>query len=116
VLRRAQKDALPRASALPTARHPEPEWVRRWRRARAAGDFRHFPEQADVGYAHAQESGRTKPFAGVAELELGSFRDRDVWVQPDEYLVDGPELGPAPAARETPADVLDVLRWTDAST
>jgi hypothetical protein len=74
VLNRAAKDANPVTHAIPASRHPEPAWVARWRRARAAGDSRPFPEQADE--------------EGIAELELGSFRDSDVWVQPNEYLED----------------------------
>jgi hypothetical protein len=74
VLNRAAKDAQPITPALPGARHPEPAWVGRWRRARAAGDSRPFPEQSDDD--------------GIAELELGSYRDADVWVQPHEYLDD----------------------------
>jgi len=71
-LNRAAKDAQPVPRQIASRREPEPAWVARWRRARDAGDFRAFPEQADD--------------AGIAELELGGYADADVWVQPHEYV------------------------------
>lgn len=62
---------------------PRPEWTIRWARARAANDWRPFPEQRDA-------------MTRMANEHPGNFRVyspppyptdlRDFWVQPDEYL------------------------------
>lgn len=72
----------------PTGR---PEWVERWDRARAAGDVRLFPEQADgirelhatgLKEAHVGKSGYEEAYA---KLDT-SRSDATVWVQPKEYV------------------------------
>lgn len=60
-----------------------PEWVIRWERARACGDWRAFPEQMSGMDAMA----RTTPenFSAYSAPNAPIF-DREYWVQPDEYL------------------------------
>ena len=67
---------------LPAAPIPEPEWVGRWRRARAADDFRIFPEQIP-GYLALQED---HPRNLIAYALPSSDTDNAAdWIQPGEY-------------------------------
>lgn len=69
ILHRAEQDRERfQRRAIPRGRQFEPEWVKRWRRAHAAGETRHFPEQHE--------------HVGVD----APFDDATVWVQPHEYL------------------------------
>ena len=58
----------------PAEKEPMPEWVKQWKRARAVGDFRPFPEQALA----FREQGHAVPDT--------PYFDRDAWVQEDEHL------------------------------
>lgn len=87
--------------AVPVAlphRFDIPDWVQRWHRARAAGDYRLFPEQAsgirglhlDNGLPEGDTakfidypSGYEKEYEIVVNVPV---TDREHWVQPDEYL------------------------------
>lgn len=61
----------------------KPPWVKRWERARAAGDPRPFPEQAP-GYEALR---REHPLNAEAyKLPHIAHSSREHWVQPDEYL------------------------------
>jgi hypothetical protein len=62
---------------------PKPLWVERWGRARAAGDWRPFPEQL-----HAMDMlARRSPldYRAYAPPEC-PVTDASAWVQPSEYL------------------------------
>lgn len=87
-----------------------PEWVARWRRARAAGDYRLFPEQAPgirelhryhgspVG-AEAKTDGFPSGYEAEMRLLTTPASDAAVWVQPSEYLDnETPELAKARSA------------------
>jgi len=52
-----------------------PEWAERWKRARASGDMRPFPEQAGV--------------LGKERRPATPVSDRDAWVQEEEYAYRG---------------------------
>lgn len=58
---------------IPPEKQPRPEWVLRWARARMAGDWRPFPEQATA----MRDQGWDVPDTMVS--------DADAWVQLDEY-------------------------------
>jgi len=94
----ARRDQLQAASlwqAWLPEQAPRPEWVTRWERARAAGDFRIFPEQIP-GYIQMQEGKPIRDDEVVSQSELEVSRatyalpatvdDRGEWVQPDEYV------------------------------
>lgn len=65
-----QRLAEPEDTSLRRPERPSgrPGWIVRWSRARANGDWRHFPEQCE--------------YVGAPE----PFTDRAVWVQDTEYL------------------------------
>lgn len=68
---------------LPPAPLPTPEWVKRWKRARAAGDERIFPEQIP-GYLDLQKD---HPLNVEAyKLPTTPTGDAADWVQEGEYL------------------------------
>jgi hypothetical protein len=52
-----------------------PDWVPRWKKARAAGDMRPFPEQAGV--------------LGHGDRPNKPLSDKQAWVQPEEYAYQG---------------------------
>lgn len=68
--------------ALPPGPLPKPAWVSRWERARAAGDFRIFPEQVP-GYLDHQKDDPLDERAYA--LPTSPQDDATDWVQPHEY-------------------------------
>lgn len=61
----------------------KPAWVERWERARAADDWRPFPEQLQGMDTLARRD--PDNYSTYAPPEA-PFTDDSVWVQPDEYL------------------------------
>lgn len=61
----------------------KPVWVRRWERARAAGDMRPFPEQMTVLDLLARASPEHYKVYAPPEQPI---TDAEFWVQEDEYL------------------------------
>lgn len=57
---------------LPLVSIPRPEWVERWARARAVGDYRPFPEQMSA-------------LTAMKVCPVESVTDGSVWVQENEY-------------------------------
>lgn len=74
-----------RPVALTAGRHPKPEWVKRWQRARDAGDARMFPEQAS-GYRELQRMDGNPLNVIAYALPEAPTSDASVWVQPGEYV------------------------------
>ncbi len=64
-------------------RPEQPDWVKRWERARAAGDMRPFPEQMNAMDALARQTAEDYRVYAPPEHPLN---DREHWVQDDEYL------------------------------
>ena len=69
---------------------PRPAWVPRWERARAANDWRPFPEQLPGMEQLARQSDADYRLFKAPNAPVD---DRSVWVQPDEYL-EGDASGP----------------------
>jgi hypothetical protein len=67
----------------------KPDWILRWERARAAGDLRPFPEQAEVLHAFARRSPEDYKAYSPPGVPI---TDGEFWIQDDEYL-DGPTPG-----------------------
>jgi hypothetical protein len=63
-------------------RTDEPEWVKAWRKAREAEDWRSFPEQIPA-LAELVESGE------AVEIPTAAFTDNETWVQIGEYGYQG---------------------------
>lgn len=70
----------------------KPAWVIRWERARAAGDWRPFPEQITGMDTLARRD--PDNYSTYAPPET-PFSDSSVWVQPDEYQGEGSADRPA---------------------
>jgi hypothetical protein len=68
VIKMLARPEEPLQPALPVGPFVIPEWVLRWKRARAAGDYRAFPEQVPYVQHSAPQT------------------DEKVWVQPHEYV------------------------------
>jgi hypothetical protein len=77
------------ADYMPVEAQPKPAWVSRWERARAARDMRPFPEQL-----HALDKlARVDPeHYRVYAPPQHPLTDAEHWVQPSEFLDDGPTL------------------------
>lgn len=68
---------------MPLERIAKPHWVLRWERARAAGDFRPFPEQAHALTQLARVD--AAHYAAYAPPEA-PITDPSHWVQEHEYV------------------------------
>ena len=70
---------------MPIERIPKPGWVLRWERARRAGDFRPFPEQAHALTQLARVD--VAHYAAYAPPEA-PVTDAAFWIQEHEYLAE----------------------------
>lgn len=81
--RRAAISPSEEATLVRAEKQPRPLWVERWCRARAAGDWRLFPEQAAAMDILSRRSPEDfKAYRPPSE----PFTDTSVWVEPDSYL------------------------------
>lgn len=100
-VRIVERDQIPDGelySYMPIIKMAKPEWVKRWERARAAGDMRPFPEQVHGLTALARIDEAHYRVYAPPEAPLD---DAEQWVQPYEYLDD--------VTAESPEVVQDML-------
>jgi hypothetical protein len=83
--RRSKMSLEEEAALVMPDKQPRPLWVERWSRARAAGDFRLFPEQAA---AMDILSRRSPEDFKAYRVPSEPFSDTSIWVEPDSWLDD----------------------------
>ncbi len=81
--RRQRLSPREEADLVKVEKIPQPLWVQRWERARAAGDMRPFPEQSHAMEMMSRQSPENRRAYAPPTAPI---TDASVWVQPAEWL------------------------------